>query len=115
MARKNCHNTTHYRFIYDLNIELLRNNENIVYVSYIESEYIFFKDQTGIEIEYYCPQSLMELCIIINSCKRFIGSLSAPLSIATALHKDCVYGGKQEENNFFDDFDKELPFISYSI
>lgn len=108
-------NTTHYRFPTDLNFESIKTNKNIIYVSIIKNEYEFFKNKSGIELEYYCPKSLSELCVIINSCKMFIGSLSAPLSITTALHKTCVYGGTTNEKQLFLNFDKDLSFISYSI
>lgn len=43
-------------------------------------------------IPYYCPKSMIELAIILNSCKMFVGSLSSPLSIAFGLHIPVMVG-----------------------
>ena len=86
-------NTTSRRF--PGNFEKIRNDmasNKYIYVAAIEDEYTYFKNRTNIhDINYYKPTSLYELFIIINSCKLFIGSLSAPLSIATALNVPCYY------------------------
>ena len=54
----------------------------------------------------------MELCIILNSCKKVIGSLSACLSIATALHTECVYGLNKNIDMFYF-YNWELSCIKY--
>ena len=36
--------------------------------------------------------SFYDLCLCINSCKLFIGSQSAPLALANALHKERICG-----------------------
>lgn len=87
-------NTVQYRFPNNSFFEPLRNVDltNFVYVSIFKNEYDYFVNKTNIQISYYSPKSLMELCIILNSCESVMGSLSAPLSIATSLHKKCIYG-----------------------
>jgi len=116
-------NTTDYRFPVIEFFEPLKNIDltNYVYVSIFKEQYDYFTNITGLNINYYCPTSLLELCIIINSCKKFIGSLSAPLSIATGLHKNCVYGinhlgsGRIYDFIFLSKNDNNIPFIEYSI
>jgi hypothetical protein len=113
-------NTTDYRFPSKELFEPLKYIDltNYIYVSIFKEQYEFFTATTGLNVKYYCPTSLLELCIIINSCKKLIGSLSAPLSIATGLHKNCVYGIDKNnifDSNFFGEMNINLPFIEYSI
>lgn len=116
-------NTTHYRFPNESFFEQLKNFDltNFIYVSIFQYEYEYFINKTNIQINYYSPKSLMELCIILNSCEKFIGSLSAPLSISTSMHKNCVYGMDNDNNNiffenidFFRDIDMNIPCVKYN-
>ena len=87
-------NTTSYRFPVSndfLNIF----NKKIDYSKYIfissdKSHYDFFKHRTNNNLTYYQIKSFEELVTIINSCKLFIGGISAPLTIAHSLHKDRI-------------------------
>ena len=63
---------------------------SMIFVSFDIEDYIHFKKNKNTEIEYYCPSSLYELCIIINSCYYLIGSLSSPLSFGHALNSNRV-------------------------
>jgi hypothetical protein len=63
------------------------NKGNIIFLCFDISEYEYFKERVTFYIPCYEAKSFAEMCIIINSCKLFIGSLSAPLSIAHALNK----------------------------
>ena len=45
----------------------------------------------------YKPENFNDLCIKIHSCKLFVGSQSAPLHIAFALHKNVIMGQCTEE------------------
>ena len=110
-------NTVHYRFPNQSFFEPLLNIDlkNFIFVSIFKKEYEYFISNTNIIINYYSPKSLMELCIIFNSCEKVIGSLSAPLSIATALHKKCAYGIPIHEWFFFRDIDINIPCIHYNI
>jgi hypothetical protein len=91
-------NTTQIRFTNHIDYnELIKKYgaENIIYIGFNDAEYNYFLQKTGIKqgtIQYYKPATLMELTIIINSCKLFVGSLSAPLSIAHALYKNRIIG-----------------------
>lgn len=76
-------NTTDYRFPQcDF-----KKYSDCVFISSDIKQYHYFKEKTGITLEYYEFKTLEELFTIINSCKLFIGGFSAPLSIAHALHK----------------------------
>jgi len=85
---------TSSRFPNNISYEFLKEHfgESLVYVSYNVADYETFIEKSKINIFYYKCTSFTELCTIINSCKQFIGSLSAPLSIAHALHKDRIVG-----------------------
>ena len=54
--------------------------------------YTDFKTRTNLDIPFIQPNSFIELCTIINSCKLFIGNLSCPLTLAFACHKPHVVG-----------------------
>lgn len=89
-------NTTEHRFTNHIDYREIMAKygaDNCIYVSFNSAEYDGFKARTGLtSITRYTPGSLMELAIIINSCKLFIGSLSAPLSIAHAMYKPRIMG-----------------------
>ncbi len=55
-----------------------------------ENEYISFTSKYDISIPPIRCSNIMELLISINSCKLFIGNLSAPFTCAIALHKPCI-------------------------
>jgi hypothetical protein len=52
-----------------------------------KSNYDHFVSKTGIDIPLVNPSNFTELVSAIQGCKLFIGTLSAPLAIADALHK----------------------------
>ena len=51
------------------------------------SNYNHFVQQTGIHLPFVCAESFSELVSAIASCKMIVGTLSAHISIADALHK----------------------------
>jgi len=87
-------NTTNYRWPNNIDFKLLKNTyrDELIFISSDINQYEFFKKQTNIDINYHNVENFVNLITIINSCKLFIGSPSAPLSIAHALHKDRVAG-----------------------
>lgn len=97
-------NTTKYRFPDMANLlKLLYKYKHgqIIFVGFDFLEHEFYKEQTDHSIRFYSPSSLLDFSIIINSCQSFIGSLSAPLSLALALHVPCEIGFSTKiENNF---------------
>ena len=62
-----------------------------IFVTSTISEYEYFKNTTGIHLEYICFDKLYDLYIAINSCKLFIGNLSSPLTIAQGVMKPRIY------------------------
>ena len=69
-----------YKKLYDLY------KDELIFITFNIEDYNNFSNNTNTNIKYYIPLSLEELVIIINSCKLFIGGLSAPL----ALHKKSI-------------------------
>lgn len=88
-------NTTDYRFPKIQFSEY----KDVIYVSLEKRYYDHFVEKTGLKVPYYGVTSLYELAVIINTCKLFVGSWSAPLSLCMALHKPChVENLSQMEN-----------------
>ena len=86
-------NTTHYRWTNTIDYTLLKNKfSKLVFISSDINEYNFFIKKTNLTIPFYQFTSFSDLCIAIKSCKLFVGSLSAPLSIAHAFNKDRIIG-----------------------
>jgi hypothetical protein len=112
-------NTTSYRFPINLDFNLIyqKYQGSLVFISSNPGEYNCFTTYTGVNIQYYCPTSFKDLCIAINSCKIFIGSLSAPLSVAHATHKDRIIGLCTEPNDNVHNVDLNSIWnnIKYSI
>ena len=92
-------NTTNYRWPCHINFQLLDNlyKNDLIFISSDENQYNIFKEKTGLNIELYKPENFNDLCIKIHSCKLFVGSQSAPLHIAFALHKNVIMGQCTEE------------------
>ncbi len=79
-------NTTNYRFpSIDFQNLYREYSKLLIFISPDEKQYSYFKNTTGLEIEYYKPVNFEDMCTIINSCKLFIGSYSAPYAIAVSL------------------------------
>ena len=82
--------TTPYRFpsITDItNILTNYKKDEIIFISQEDSFYEDFINRTKSDISFYKIVNFTEMCILINSCKLFIGNLSSPLSISYACHK----------------------------
>ena len=87
-------NTVEYRFPHKVDWDRLVNEygkDNITFIGFDEKQYEFFTNKC-FEVEYYKPKTLFEMFVIINSCKLFVGSTSAPLSMAMSLHKCAIIG-----------------------
>ena len=115
-------NTTSYRFPFNIDFHLLYKlySVNLIFISFNKNEYDYFEENTKLSIEYYEFKDFLDLVTIINSCELFIGSLSAPLSIAHALHKPRICGLTNTGNNAIDNIhnvnlDNFLPNITYSV
>jgi ADP-heptose:LPS heptosyltransferase len=66
--------------------------DKLLFISFSNQDYNHFIENSKINIPLYVPETFDDLIIAINSCKLFIGGLSAPLALAYAMHKDCIVG-----------------------
>ena len=111
-------NTTSYRWPL-LNFDSLYNTygTDLIFVGSDIEQYNFFVKKTNLKLTYYEVTDFDELCSIIYSCKLFVGSLSAPLSIAHALHVNIVCGIYHKNGDYERNigFDKIWPNIRYSV
>jgi hypothetical protein len=82
-------NTRCYRWPLNIDFNLLHNvfSDKIIFISADINECYYFVSNTGLKIRFYKCTSFTELCVAINSCKLFVGSLSMPLTIAHAVYK----------------------------
>ena len=87
-------NTVDYRFCDNINFNKLYEEykENLIFLSKSEEQYNYFCQRTGLKIPFYSVDDFETLCTIINSCKLFVGSRSAPLAIAHALFVNQIVG-----------------------
>jgi len=105
--------TVHYRF--PLSIQWSRFvGQDIVFMCFDRKDYYDFCQRTRLYPAYHQPHTLMEMCIMIQSCKQFVASFSAPLALAFALHTHCVIGEFGPNERFCADFEKALPNITIS-
>lgn len=84
-------NTVPYRFSNNIDYNLYKLKYpkfKFIFISIDETHYNFFISETKqTDIEYYCPQSLLDTAIAINSCEFFMGNTSGLLCIAYSLFK----------------------------
>lgn len=88
-------NTTEQRFPDNLDWGRLideHGKDNLLYVCFDKKQHEHFQHQTSIEIRCHELKSLHELFVILHSCKLFVGSLSAPLSVALSMHTPTLIG-----------------------
>jgi len=86
-------NSVPYRFKNVLNYEIIRRKYpdcKLMFISIDPSHYEHFIQHTQETMEYYCPSSLMDTAIAINSCRLFIGIPSGLLCIAFSCHKESI-------------------------
>jgi hypothetical protein len=86
------------------------------FLGFDEFDYHYFVAMTGLHIPFLCPNSLLDMCTMINSCKLFIGGLSSPLSLAFGLHIPIKIGYKCDNqycNDYFvfHNMTKHLPNV----
>lgn len=62
----------------------------VFYLRVSPSEYEHFQRESGINLPYIDAPTFTELVIAINSCQKFVGTLSMPLAVADALKKDRI-------------------------
>jgi hypothetical protein len=92
-----------YRFPKNLNYHNIVQHfgmKNVVFLNMEETDLNYFVKRIGISIPtVYKPGSFEELCIIINSCKLFVGALSMPLTIAHATYANRIVGLSGDPND----------------
>ena len=114
-------NTTSYRWGTTIDYSLLNkkyDNEIMFIGTDNIAQYNHFIDTTKLNIPYYECKTFTELCILINSCKLFIGGLSGPLTIAHALHKDriiSINNNSHYETKLNSEFTTIWNNVAYSI
>jgi len=82
-----CHSTRRFNETIDYHDMIQKLPYKPIFITCLKEEYEYFKNKTGLELEYIYCDTLYKLYTIINSCKLFIGNLSSPLTIAQALIK----------------------------
>lgn len=83
-------NTTNNRFPDNIDWHAFP-RQKLVFIGFNKDGYNYFVKNV-FSIHFHQVQTLYEMCIILNSCKIFIGSLSAPLSLAFGLHSPFKIG-----------------------
>jgi len=109
-------NTTSYRFPVNMNYEELYkiHGENLVFISMEKEHYDHFITKTNLSsIPCHLLTSWNELCVILISCKLFIGCPSGPLAVAFAIHAPCsiALSDNQCERSMMKNIHHHLPFI----
>lgn len=111
-------NTVHYRYPEHLNFQEINDlySGNIVFITSDKNEYHDFMERTNLfDIPLYILSSFTELCIILSSCKLFIGSYSGLLAVAYSIHTPSIIGYNIDENTFINLMQSHLPFIQNKI
>jgi len=86
-------------------------HDDLIFISFDKKDYDYFCQTTHMTMEFYSPRSLLELCMILRSCRRYVASYSGPLALAFALHTPCFIGELHRGELFCRDFEKVLPNI----
>lgn len=113
-------NTTNYRYPEHLNFQEINRlfYGNIVFVTMDKNSYDYFIERTKlVDIPLHILTSFTDLCIILSSCKLFIGSLSGPLATAYSIHTPSIIGSSSDlcEKTFINNINIHLPFIQHII
>jgi hypothetical protein len=112
-------NTTDYRWTNNIDFQLLQTKYpgKLMYISSDINQYNIFTYKSKINIPFYKFNNFFDLCSAIKSCKLFIGSLSAPLTIAHAVHTDRIIGicNINEDNKLNSDLNFIWNNVKYVI
>jgi ADP-heptose:LPS heptosyltransferase len=91
-----CSKYSNYQLTNSSSLDFVKLNElypnQIIFIGSDIQQFQFFINKTGLNIPFLEVSTFYELSTIIHSCKLFVGSLSSPLSIAHACHKDRIIG-----------------------
>jgi hypothetical protein len=72
---------------FDCSLLVNQLGKDVCFLACEQSNYDHFVSKTGITLPLVIPSNFTELVSAIQGCKLFVGTLSAPLAIADALHK----------------------------
>lgn len=100
--------TVSYRFPGNINWSR-HQNDDIIFISFDKKDYDFFSLFTNIQCPFHQINTFTEMCVILNSCKQFVGSFSSFLAAAFALHTKCFIGEFGPGEVFSAEFEKYLP------
>jgi hypothetical protein len=91
--------------------------DSLLFISFDMDSYTDFVQFTGLSIEYYKPINFTDACIVINSCKLFVATLSALLCVGHGIHKERIIGLCTEYGDNVHNMNLESiwPNISYSV
>lgn len=110
-------NTVSYRWPDTINFQQLyeQYDEDLVFISADEGQYHHFTKTTSLNIPFVKITAFYELCEAIQSCKLFVGSLSAPMAIAYATYTPCLisHSNLNECSNLNLGLDEFLPHITF--
>ena len=111
-------NIMHYRNNKNLDYQKLYNlyGSSLIFMSFDKKDYNIFIDKTKLNIEYYCPTSFTDACIVINSCKLLVANLSGLLTIGHSMHKCRLIGLMNEHDDTHNiNFKNIWQNVSYSV
>ena len=109
-------NTSIMRFPRETNYKKFKDifGEKLIFLSSSIDEYKYFTEMSKIDISVHYVDKFDEMCMLINSCKLFIGALSGMLTIAHACGKQrivCLPTKTSETlSHYFDVFFKNLKY-----
>jgi hypothetical protein len=114
-------NTTSYRWPIQIDFALLHSHhgDKLLFIGFDTKEHSIFKQKTGLEIEFYKPKDLLDFFIVIQQCEMFVGSQSAPLHVAFAMHKNSIIGLCKEDyslehgHHYVKELDKIYNFFNF--
>jgi len=114
-------NITDYRYNNSFDFKSLYAvyGDNLQFISMTKQHYDFFKTTFQLDIPYYSPSSLIELCSAISSCKLFIGTGSALLSLAFAFHTKAIIlsidnPSYYSDNLLFKNIENDIEYLKES-
>ena len=87
-------------------------NGKVIFIAFLEDEYISFISKTGINIPFHHASTIYDMASAIRGCRYFIGNLSSPLSFAVACHVPCTAIINDNQSDLIRITDPRLNFIS---
>lgn len=111
-------NVMHYRKCINIDFNKLYDifSYSLIFISFNKTEYEEFIRDTKLDIKNYIPESFMDACIAINSCKLLVAGLSAILTIGHACHSPRIIGlCNIMDDNHNKNFDNYYDNVFYDV